>query len=191
MVVRVVGGQLVQLVAGQRGARMGDEAQEVVGVAGGASRREDRQAGVGSVPDQGEEGGKDRVRLVHRATPFRSGIRCESEGLRDSRAPGRRGPLDGPEGTDVPGSRRATLKGSLLGWSKTVRQAPKPLTKSSRFRPPRGQGPDATESPGFFEVQRQGVLARECREPGGDREVRRVRPGRQDEGPRRGGRRMR
>ena len=73
VVVRVVGGQLVQVVAGQRGARMGDEAQEVVGVAGGASRREDRQAGVGSVPDQGEEGGKGRVRLVHRAPPFGRG----------------------------------------------------------------------------------------------------------------------
>src|SRR5512135_818097 len=84
VVVRVVGGQLVQFVAGQRGARMGDEAQGVVRVAGGASRREDGQARVGSVPDQGEEGGKGRVRLVHRATPFRSGIRCESEGLRDS-----------------------------------------------------------------------------------------------------------
>jgi hypothetical protein len=65
------------------------------------------------------------------------------------------------------------------------------LTKSSRSRPPRGQGLDSTESPGSFEVQRQGVWAGECREPGGDREVRRVRPGRQDEGPRRGGRRMR
>ena len=65
------------------------------------------------------------------------------------------------------------------------------ISKSSRFRPPREQGPDSTESPGCFAAPRQGVSAGECREPGGDRGVYRVRPGRQDEGPRRGGRRMR